>query len=188
MNSIPIVAIENFLSPEECAELITLIETTGFQSQFSGTGRLIRSRAVFQSEHWAKIFWERLAPRIPMLTEVYGSMLAADPVPHAPLDTYNPIQLNERFRCYKYGVDEEFQKHKDFAYEYSDVKRTFLTVLIYLNNGYAGGETVFDNYEVQPQLGSLVMFPHELPHQGAKIVSGMKYSLRTDVVYETEHV
>ena len=184
MTSNNIITRENFLSPEECTALVAAIESFGFASQFAGDGRLIRSRAQFEEPTWAQLIWERLRPSIPALTEVYSEQFLPEPTPQLPLSQYMPVHLNERFRCYKYGPDEEFRRHQDFAHEYSATKRTFLTVLLYLNDGYSGGETAFDNWVVQPKLGQLVMFPHELEHEGCRILSGWKYTLRSDVVFE----
>lgn len=184
MTSKAIITRENFLSAEECAAFVAGIESIGFTSQFAGNGRLIRSRAQFEERNWAQLIWERLRPLIPALTEAYSDQFLPEPRPRLLLSQYVPVQLNERFRCYKYGPDEEFRRHQDFAHEYSATKRTFLTDLLYLNDGYTGGETAFDAFVIQPKLGQLVMFPHELEHEGCRIVSGWKYTLRSDVVFE----
>lgn len=185
MNANRIRTIEEFFSPEECQSFLDVCQIHGFKSQYAGDGRLIRSRSQFEDQFWANLIWERLESSLPKLADVYAEGLSPDPNPSRSLDAYAPVQLNERFRCYKYGADEEFRRHQDFAHEYSDTKRTFLTVLIYLNEGYAGGETSFDDFCVKPKLGMLAMFPHELEHEGCKIVSGVKFTLRTDVVYES---
>ncbi|MEZ6142833.1 MAG: 2OG-Fe(II) oxygenase [Zavarzinella sp.] len=184
MNHSRIFTIERFLSSSESASLADLCEGIGFENQYSGEGLLIRSRAQFEDHYWAKLIWERLQSALPRLTDVYTNGFSPEPAPPYPLHLYSPVQLNERFRCYKYGPGEEFRRHQDIAFEYSKTKRTFFTVLIYLNDGYAGGETTFDDCIVTPNLGMLVMFPHELEHAGQKIVSGLKYTIRTDVVYE----
>ena len=185
MNSNRITTIEGFLTTDECSAFVDAIESIGFENQYTGDGRHIRSRAQFEDQDWAKLIWERLKPSLPKLTDVYFGEFSPEPDPSKPLETYTPVALNERFRCYKYGADEEFRRHQDFAHEYTDIKRTFLTVLIYLNDGYDGGETSFNDFVVNPKLGTLAMFPHELEHEGRKILSGVKYSLRTDAVYES---
>ncbi len=185
MNPAQIVTIKRFLTPAGCAELLETIESVGFQSQYSGMGEPIRRRAVFEAPNWADLIWNRLKSSAPLLTEIYSPDFGPEPPARQALESYSATKLNERFRCYNYRVSEAFQKHSDFAHEYSDTARTFLTVLIYLNEGFEGGGTVFDKYTVKPQLGMLTMFPHELPHQGCKILSGRKYSLRTDVVYSS---
>ena len=65
-----------------------------------------------------------------------------------------------------------------------------MTCLWYLNDGYHGGETKFygDDLEdlrftVTPQQGMALVFAHQQLHEGAPIVDGRKYVLRTDVMY-----
>lgn len=185
MNSSKVQILDSFLSPAECSAIVEQIESMGFDNQFSGDGRLLRSRAQFEHFQLSLHLWTRLKPSLPRLTEIYGETFKPEPAPKRALESYVPVQLNERFRCYRYGSDEEFRRHQDFAHEYSDSKRTFLTVLVYLNAGYAGGETLFEHVRVCPKLGMLAFFPHELEHEGCKVLSGMKYTLRTDVVYES---
>ncbi len=76
--------------------------------------------------------------------------------------------------------------HKDGR---QDVKgsETLFTLLVYLNDNYRGGETKFrqDKLEVHPQRGSALLFEHHLWHQGAELIEGTKYILRTDVVYSS---
>jgi len=139
MNSYKVQVLESFLSPAECSAIVNEIESVGFENQFSGDGRLIRSRAQFENVPMSELLWRRLKPRLPKLTEVYDEIFIAEPSPKRALENYVPVCLNERFRCYKYGADEEFRRHQDFAHEYSENKRTFLTVLLYLNTGYDGG-------------------------------------------------
>jgi hypothetical protein len=61
--------------------------------------------------------------------------------------------------------------------------RSFLTVILYLNEGYAGGETRFGDLAVRPRAGMALLFPHELRHEGAEVTAGVKCVLRTDVMY-----
>ena len=56
--------------------------------------------------------------------------------------------------------------------------------MIYLNEEFEGGETKFDKFSIIPKTGMALVFPHHLLHQGNSVVSGVKYVLRTDVMYE----
>ena len=65
--------------------------------------------------------------------------------------------------------------------------------MIYLNQGFAGGDTRFHlprryyedllNIAVIPVTGMVLCFVHELVHEGAPIIQGRKYVLRSDVMY-----
>ena len=69
-----------------------------------------------------------------------------------------------------------------------------ITVLIYLNDGYNGGETVFispkdhnERVPYVPTAGSVLMFEHRLLHEGAELVEGQKFLIRTEVMYKLQH-
>ncbi|WP_373530052.1 hypothetical protein [Nostoc sp.] len=64
--------------------------------------------------------------------------------------------------------------------------------MIYLNEGFEDGETRFylpeyyedlSNLAVLPVTGMALCFVHELVHEGATIIQGRKYVLRSDVMY-----
>ena len=56
-----------------------------------------------------------------------------------------------------------------------------LSMLIYLNDGYEGGELSFYkfNYQVWPRAGAVVMFPsdHRYLHQAEKVTKGVRYAI-----------
>jgi hypothetical protein len=60
---------------------------------------------------------------------------------------------------------------------------SLLTLMIYLNGGVRGGETRFDNAVVRPAVGLALVFDHYLTHEGAVVLEGRKYVLRSDVMY-----
>lgn len=69
---------------------------------------------------------------------------------------------------------------------------SLLTFMIYLNEGYEGGETQFDDAAKSPpgesvsvagKVGMALVFEHELLHEGAEVTAGVKYVLRSDVMY-----
>ncbi|EOD25537.1 hypothetical protein EMIHUDRAFT_443596 [Emiliania huxleyi CCMP1516] len=79
--------------------------------------------------------------------------------------------------------------------------RSRLTFLVYLNDGFDGGCTTFfqpaaapagaqrelDRFEVTPLAGSALCFPQSatasLLHEGSPVTRGVKYVIRTDVLY-----
>jgi prolyl 4-hydroxylase len=69
-----------------------------------------------------------------------------------------------------------------------------LSVLIYLNDDYEGGHTNFLDgnnkqgptkiaFSVQPVTGTAIIFEHHLLHEGEILKKGVKYILRTDIMY-----
>ena len=50
--------------------------------------------------------------------------------------------------------------------------------IVYLNDNYIGGETVFDELTIFPEKGKLVIFENsKLQHSVSEIVSGVRYTL-----------
>lgn len=76
-----------------------------------------------------------------------------------------------------------------------------LTFLLYLNDGFSGGQTTFflpspsqpqlDAYPVRPIAGCALVFPHgdaagSLLHEGSPVdEGGCKYVIRTEVLYQS---
>jgi prolyl 4-hydroxylase len=95
------------------------------------------------------------------------------------------VGLNERFRCYRYRQGQWFAPHSDDAFRRTPDERSFLTVMVYLNEGFEGGCTRFLRLgaEATPKTGRALLFQHALLHEGAAVESGVKYALRTDAMY-----
>jgi hypothetical protein len=101
--------------------------------------------------------------------------------------------LNERLRFLKYKKDEYFKYHQDGMYRRDDGSETsFVTLQLYLNEGYQGGETTFCDHSlgtkipVIPKPGRALIFDHRLVHEGSKLIDGIKYVIRTDVMYKNK--
>jgi len=90
-------------------------------------------------------------------------------------DLYNP----ENFQLLKYEVGQYFHSHYD---SYPAVNRS-ISVLIYLNDDYEGGEIEFVNFDIKikPKAGTLIMFPSNYPyrHIAHPVISGTKYAVST---------
>ena len=93
------------------------------------------------------------------------------------------IGLNERFRFYRYDPGEQFAPHTDGCFRRDNGEESLLTFMIYLNEGCEGGETNFGEVRIVPKTGMTLIFDHYLLHEGAAVVSGRKYVLRSDVMY-----
>lgn len=48
---------------------------------------------------------------------------------------------------------------------------------------YLGGQTRFQDAEVVGRTGMALVFRHEMIHEGAEVARGVKYALRSDVMY-----
>lgn len=114
--------------------------------------------------------------------------------------------LNRRWRYAKYYPGDKFASHIDGCYEDDEgVVKSMFTVNIYLNDTFTGGNTTFDfnNYDdpdadldyqdsskmypVEPVTGLCLVFRQpdtkEYVHEGTEVKTGVKYLMRTDIMY-----
>jgi predicted 2-oxoglutarate/Fe(II)-dependent dioxygenase YbiX len=185
-----IFTVSNVLSPEECAEYISLTENIGYtpagltvgQDEYMMAPNVRNNdRVILDDEQRAADLWRRIAEYVP-----------------ATIDNWTAIGLNERLRFYRYDPGQRFAPHGDGAYMRRNGDGSRLTFMIYLNDGFEGGDTRFylnHNYlelfdpnvvpdvSVVPETGMALCFRHELRHEGARVIRGRKYVLRSDVMY-----
>jgi len=101
----------------------------------------------------------------------------------------NPrLGVNQRLRFLKYLPGMHHADHTDCAHEDENGK-SFLTVQLYLNSSFGGGQTTFISDQlvpIEPIAGKAIVFDHELYHRGGMVTSGVKYALRMDVSYKAK--
>lgn len=119
-----------------------------------------------------------------LAAELYDRIAAH--IPHSLL-RMRAVGVNERFRCYRYTPGQRFALHADGTFARSRDERSLLTFLIYLNQGMRGGETAFPEQGqcIVPQTGTALLFQHPVLHEGCVVREGVKYVLRTDVMYRS---
>jgi predicted 2-oxoglutarate/Fe(II)-dependent dioxygenase YbiX len=179
-----IFTLDNILSPKECAEYITLTENIGYTDAPITTirGFEIRpdirnnQRVILDDQERAFALWQRVSNYIP-----------------SSIGRWQAVGLNERFRFYRYDPGQMFAIHHDGSYRRPNGEESLLTFMIYLNEGFEGGDTRFHlsrryyedlpNIAVIPVTGMVLCFVHELVHEGAPIIQGRKYVLRSDIMY-----
>merc|ERR1712097_100068 len=111
--------------------------------------------------------------------------------------------LNECFRLAKYHPGHRFGAHVDAWFERSNDERSFYTLNLYTNTvaeEHGGRTRFFAEHErrrqpkengvdlaVRPETGLAVLFQQppadSLLHDGEELTGGVKYLLRTDVMY-----
>ena len=166
--------IDNFLTKDDCDYHIHASESIGYEFakvNIDGKQTIMPSvrnnqRVLLFDEVMAEALWERLAPFI-------------DSYPIA-----KPIGLNEMWRYYKYVPGERFKMHRDGSHKRNEKEESFLTLIIYLNDDFEGGETGFmREFEVKPKAGRALIFDHQIRHEGKALETGTKYVLRTDIMF-----
>lgn len=94
---------------------------------------------------------------------------------------------------HRYYSGDVFQQHLDTCFTASESLRSFYTVNIYLNDAFSDGRTRFfddDNRitcSVQPAPGLALIFAQPgfrfYSHDGERVNDGIKYLIRSDVMY-----
>lgn len=166
--------IEGFLSPQKCSDLILLSEHIGYSQATVSLPECARfmkglrnnDRVQLNDPKFAAALYSKLLPSLPVLES--GE---------------HPIGLYEHFRFYRYSVDQRFKRHIDGRVNV-DGRESRVTLMLYLNDDYQGGETKFSEITIEPKTGMALMFIHELKHESTPITTGQKYVLRTDIFYQ----
>jgi len=175
-----IFTIDAFLTVDECASFVARSESGGYEDApiTTAAGFVMNTdirnnrRLIVDDAALARMLWQRAQPFLP-----------------ATIHEWRASGLNERFRFYRYDPGQRFAPHFDGYFERNDRERSQLTFMIYLNADFTGGETRFYDTDqrlhvtVRPERGMALAFAHLQLHEGAEVVSGRKYVLRTDVMY-----
>lgn len=169
------------MTREECGQMIAAAEARGFEPMGARYPDDYRNndRALLDDEALATRLFERLRSSLPLRWEEDGAV-------------WRLHGLNSRFRFCRYRDGQQFTKHRDGAWSRTADERSWLTVMLYLNDAreFVGGATRF--YEtgvegVAPGEGQAIVFDHRIWHDGEAVTSGVKYVMRTDVMYRLEH-
>lgn len=181
------VMVRNSLTKDECRAIINLSEGKGYQDAVEYCGMYRdrwNDRFMSDDKELAQFFWERVKKFIPQTITDFGSDWQLD-------------MLNTRFRFCKYigNQGHYFGPHTDGQYVVDNDHRSLLTCMFYLNgtDEFKGGLTNFIDgrteavkYSVHPEPGLCVIFPQvnmEYYHEGTQVTEGLKYIMRTDVMY-----
>jgi len=180
--------VRNTLSQQDCASLLSQVNTKGFTPVLLNVGRDVQQlvpdvrdghRVIVDSPELAEWLLEVIRPYLPEELED-GSRLAG---------------LNERCRILCYTPGQYFEPHHDGCYTRPHGhpkagERSRITVQFYLHDvpdAYGGATTFFpgEQYSVkhQPEAGSVLLFTQDLLHEGSLVKRGLKYTLRTEVMY-----
>merc|ERR1711865_834152 len=105
--------------------------------------------------------------------------------------------LNEQLKFLRYTQGQHFAAHQDGCFKRAGTQnQSFITLQLYLNEGVEGGATRFTGGEVagvkyadvdcDPDQGKVLLFQHNIMHEGVIVTGGTKYTVRTDVEYGPE--
>lgn len=171
--------VDDVLTRQECNTAIERIEALGPSLATINTdrGHIIRQgirnngRVTIDDDKFSQLLFQRVRNKVP-----------------DKLQSMSVVGANERLRCYRYQPGEYFGLHYDGSYARNERERSLLTFMVYLNDmsEAEGGETNFPELEksFRPRQGSALLFQHMLLHEGARVVAGTKYAIRSDIMYQ----
>jgi prolyl 4-hydroxylase len=178
-------SVPGLFTPDECAALIAGAAAGAWlpATVNSASGRVVAadirdsSTAVLRDPALAADLHARITPHVPArMTAELGSL---GRVPVQLTGVHVPV------RIYRYEPGQHFGLHQDQSYSSDDGARSLLTLMVYLNDDFEGGETSFPEQGqlIVPRAGSALLFQHMLLHAGNRVVRGTKFVLRSDVLY-----
>lgn len=136
-------SVKDFLSRSECSELVALAEANSFVPAAVRTDhgeRFMQSvrnndKTLVEHPQWVGRLWRSL-----------------DALPLPDIGAERAVGLPRALRFYRYSPGQRFKMHKDGPWR-EDGLVSKLTLLVYLNDDFAGGATDFRNFVVTPKLG-----------------------------------
>jgi hypothetical protein len=184
--------ISHLLTPSECTNLISKHDDALISHDVTLT---LRKRKVFDDEALADLLWSRLKP-------FFGTQQIID----EDSSSWMASHLNTRFRYCKYEKGGLFEPHFDGRRLAGVDEQSFMTVNIYLNDvpsEHGGSTRILTACEectgthsaphehevlgkVPPIEGLAAVFWDSLFHDGEELTGGVKYLLRTDVMFQRD--
>eukprot|EP00605_Chrysophyceae_sp_TOSAG23-4_P001006 GSChrysophyteH1.ASY1.ANO1.1107.1 assembled CDS len=192
------VFLANILTPEQCRDIIDLGEYCGFDPDVpklkSQTSVLANAFVWICDEHFINDLWSRVKSFLP--AGALGLNRRFRCYRYKPGAVYRP-HIDGAWP--PSGAPSDSNHKGKYVYDTSDGKiLSKYTFLIYLNQGFEGGCTTFyapsdqegvlDRRAVVPMAGSALIFPHGASgnaalHEGSAVTAGIKYVIRTEVLY-----
>eukprot|EP00419_Tripos_fusus_P025811 CAMPEP_0172699012 /NCGR_PEP_ID=MMETSP1074-20121228/29872_1 /TAXON_ID=2916 /ORGANISM="Ceratium fusus, Strain PA161109" /LENGTH=291 /DNA_ID=CAMNT_0013520141 /DNA_START=26 /DNA_END=901 /DNA_ORIENTATION=- len=167
--------VHGILEPSECAELVSWSNKKGFKALGN------RYRCMIDCPAFTSYLFQVLRPYLPEALRHGREQLE---------------ELNERCRFLCYTPGQEFSEHCDACYERprghpKEGQISRITVQLYLHNvpHENGGATTFlgrERVHCQPRCGSALLFTQDLRHEGSILSAGLKYTMRTEVMYKED--
>lgn len=199
------LVLTDVLSAGECRRLLEVSEAVGYRPDVplsSALDERAQNVVLLASEEQNRALFERVRPSLP--AQAAGAPLLG-------LNRRWRLYRYEEGNKYRKHVDGAWPASgartlpsgaEEYVYDvHGGGARSHFTFIVYLNDEFEGGATTFfvpkgakegtlESRPVRPRTGSATVFPHgdcpqPLLHEGSPVEKGVKYLLRTDVVYGT---
>ena len=190
--------IPNFLSEDECNNLIQFANERGFEKPNFGKSRICE-RLHTVNEDLSSWVMTRLREYLPEVINIDGAR-------------WRLSRFTHHWRYVHYNPGGHFSPHYDGSKMLPWKEMSVFTVQIYLNEGFSGGSTRFymdhlpdrmiprqveygkvkqfdlknkSTHKIKPKIGKALVFNHteNTLHDGKPVEEGEKYILRGDVFY-----
>lgn len=188
-----VLVVQNVLIPKECQDWVSYCESSGGleYTQHPATKWVAHRECYRMQQANATALASELFRRMQQLGIL--SMIQREMVALHHHPNYVPVGCNPNLRVYKYIKGHAFGKHVDGSDIVNDMGKTEWTVLVYLSK-CQGGATRFytdsrkrpKSVAFEPQIGSMLVHLHGehcLEHEADPVSDGVKYVLRTDLVF-----
>lgn len=180
--------LENRITNDESPSFLTNLKGYQVLKGYSKGYRSNTRRIIFYSD-LQEIIWDRV------------KSFMTPTQPHKALkSTWRVNGLNPQFRFCRYTPGQKFAPHYDGDYIVDSTEKSLYTFMIYLNGGFEGGATNFLSdsatsgprgrvlHSLPPQAGMLLVFEHNIYHEGEELRDGVKYMMRSDLMYKLDPV
>ncbi|KAL0486815.1 hypothetical protein AKO1_001153, partial [Acrasis kona] len=193
---------KNVLKADECDYYIKSTEELGYESlekeypqEYRNNDRVLVRSFALAEELYKKTFQKHLSNTFDFQHS------SVKPFGVATEGIWVPTGINEVIKFTRYNPGEKFSPHMDNCFVKSDDERSIFTMIIYLNDNYEGGNTVFYNrptdgvlpysgelelsypHPIVPTKGGVLIFNHDVLHEGLKITKGTKYIIRCEIMF-----
>lgn len=205
------VVIDDAFTPSECAQLKEAAEACNssvWEQAMINVGNYQQTlmldardcgRIIWDDHAVVQKIWSRVKDLVPEIQMVKDKPGVTGWGPAKRRETMQMTRLNERMRFLRYGKGQYFRPHFDGSFKVPGGDEISLyTLHLYLNGAgdeseqgkLVGGATTFHSdderreLDVEPKTGRVLIFQHKgLLHSGADVKGGLKYTLRTDLMY-----
>ncbi len=210
-----LLELSNVLSSKECAEIIDNADKCIFENvsdKYRFGMQRNSSRLLVLDKMLAENLWKRVYKVL--FREIKDRGVSIQPLGFdVTRGVWDLDSLNEAIRINKYSEEEKgfFGPHKDAQFCPNGDQRSIMTLLIYLNEDFKGGETCFyfpkdstlsskamtikeeinlhggleNGYKlvrIVPKVGHAILSSQNILHEALPVSNGTKYILKTDVV------
>lgn len=218
------IVVDDFLTSDECDKLIETCEEVGYtfwkqlehsdadgESNCDAASKSVRVVDTIEANLpvLAKRIFDRIVAAVDLQPKVFSEDMenAVELFDRCIAGVWTPHCISENLLLGRYKPGGHFMPHIDGSTILDMNTRSFYTLLIYLNDFPAGGEThLFEGEQcnvmfldndsnkyrgsadrrvgsVVPKKGRAAFFYYDLLHEGAPVTEGLKYICRADLLY-----